>query len=241
LFDPTNQGTVVIRFRSIASSLFSLLLVAILTGCASVPYMPLAENKEAVDTSKPLYLMSVSVKNEYRQRWQPRILNAFVVKDSGKANAQTFAYRMDDMGEIVPEDEDGVSTFLVRFTTDTSEHLLDGFMAHGRAFPVNGFYAMSMQLPIPQKESGVHYLGSVKAVIRERKDNEFRAGPVIPLIDQAVSGASTGTFDIVVSDAFEKDAELFKTTFPALKDVKIQKAILPQWDRAKIQSMWEKN
>lgn len=213
----------------------------LLAGCAGAPYMPLHEETEAVDTAAPLYLMTVSIKNVYKPRWQPKVLNVILVKPGAAPESRAFGFRMDDQGEVEAQDDSGVSTFLVRFKTDASPHVLDGSVAMARAFPVIGTYTLNLQLPIPPKSSGVHYLGAINAVVRERLDSEFRAGPVIPLIDQAVAGASSGTFDVVVADQYEQDMALFAQRFPALKDAKVQKALLPPWDRAKIQAAWEKN
>jgi len=82
---------------------------------------------------------------------------------------------------------------------------------------------------IPNK---ISYLGHLDVVLRERKnDNEIRAGSVIPLIDQATSGFSTGTFDVVIEDRFDEDMKAFISEYPALQNVIIEKAILPQWIR----------
>lgn len=69
-----------------------------------------------------------------------------------------------------------------------------------------------MQLP----GSGIFYLGHVNATVRERIENEFRAGLPIPLVDQAVTGFSGGNFDIEIIDQFEKDEPEFRARFLAL-------------------------
>ena len=61
------------------------------------------------------------------------------------------------------------------------------------------------------------------------------------MIDQAVSGASTGTFHIDIKDAFDADIKAFREAFPVLKGMPIHKALLPPWDRSKAQSAWEKS
>lgn len=97
----------------------------------------------------------------------------------------------------------------------------------------------ALHSPIEVKESGVYYLGHVSAVVRERQGEEFKAGPTIPVVDQAVVGASGGTFDVVIGDQFERDETLFRAKFPALNGVKIQKTLLPAFDRARAQAWWE--
>jgi len=51
------------------------------------------------------------------------------------------------------------------------------------------------------------------------------------LIDQAVAGFSTGTFDVVVEDKYDEDMKLFISEYPALQNTKVEKSILPQWIR----------
>jgi hypothetical protein len=53
------------------------------------------------------------------------------------------------------------------------------------------------------------------------------------LIDQAIIGASSGTFDVVVEDKFEEDVRLFVSEYPALQKVRIEKSLLPPWTRPK--------
>jgi len=86
---------------------------------------------------------------------------------------------------------------------------------------------------------GVYYLGHVDATVRERTGNEFKAGAPIPLIDQAVAGASSGTFDVAITDRWTQDESLFKNKYPALKKATINKSVLPAFDRDAAQKWWE--
>ncbi|WOD16795.1 hypothetical protein [Paraburkholderia kirstenboschensis] len=72
----------------------------------------------------------------------------------------------------------------------------------------------------------------------ERKDGELRAGPVIPLIDQAATGFSGGTWNISVSDQFDADVAEFKKDFPALTNASIEREVLPAWDKQKATDWW---
>jgi hypothetical protein len=222
-------------------SLLAILAMVMLTGCASAPFMPLADEAPKFDQTKPLYLMSVVVKNDYKQRWQPRILNVILDKPDASGKPQPVVFRMDGKGVIEADSDDGTTTYLVRFTTDSIPQTVRGFNSMASAFPIHGFYFVPLHANVSQADNGVYYLGAIKGVIRERKDNEFRAGPAIPLIDQAIAGASTGTFEIEISDSFATDIEMFRKAFPMLKDVDVKKAILPKWDRAKAQVFWEQS
>lgn len=84
------------------------------------------------------------------------------------------------------------------------------------------------------------YLGHINATVRKRIGGEFKAGASIPLIDQAIAGASGGTFDIEISDQWENDKTKFLTKFPALASVEIKKSILPPFNRKRAQEWWER-
>ena len=86
---------------------------------------------------------------------------------------------------------------------------------------------------------GTYYLGHVEATVRERQGNEFKAGASVPLVDQSLVGASGGTFDVVISDAFDKDLKNFQATFPAMRSATVERAVLPPFDRARAQKWWE--
>jgi hypothetical protein len=92
---------------------------------------------------------------------------------------------------------------------------------------------------IQAKPNTVTYLGRARGVTRARQDGEFRAGPLIPLVDQAVTGFAKSTFDVELSDHMEEDLNAFRTIFPALSDADIQVALLPPFDRARAQAWWE--
>ncbi len=221
--------------------LLAIVFVALLTGCASVPHMPLSDENPNIEATKPLYLMTVTVRNEHKQRWQPKVLNIVLSKDAGAGKQEQVAFRLDTKAAVASTTAGGVTTYLVRFSTDPHPHAILGFNSMASAFPVHGFYFVPLHATVPEAGSGVHYLGAIKAVIRERKDGEFRAGPVVPLIDQAVAGASNGTFEIEVSDSYEADLKLFRATYVALKNVEVSNRVLPKWDRAKAQMYWEQN
>ena len=122
---------------------------------------------------------------------------------------------------------------------DPGTYAIQGLTCLNRGFLINAFFFAPLRESLQVSGPGVFYLGHVDAIVRERVDNEFRAGPVAPLMDQSVSGASGGTFDVTISDQWERDRTEFVAAFPALKAASIQKAILPAFDRVKAQRLWE--
>ena len=79
----------------------------------------------------------------------------------------------------------------------------------------------------------VYYLVHVTATVRERQGSEFRPGPMIPLLKQAIAGFSGGTFDVEISDRWDADQAEFRAKFPAFQTTKVQNAILAPFDRIK--------
>ena len=73
------------------------------------------------------------------------------------------------------------------------------------------------------------YIGNIKASVIPRKEGQPRAGSVIPLIDQAVTGFSSGTFVVDLSDNYDEEILLIKKKFPYLTGKNITKMILPEW------------
>ena len=77
--------------------------------------------------------------------------------------------------------------------------------------------------------------GRLEKFQKGKRDGEFRAGPLIPLLDQAATGVSTGTFDVVLDDASATDIALFRSMFPALGEMPIETTLLTPFDRARVE------
>ena len=69
----------------------------------------------------------------------------------------------------------------------------------------------------------------ISKLIGSENDQELRSGSALPLIDQASTGYSGGTFDIQITDRYEEDMTLLKRKFPLLESRSIEKKVLPQW------------
>jgi len=98
-----------------------------------------------------------------------------------------------------------------------------------KAFPIVGTaeFIVGQEIEFPQ--SGIVYIGNINAVIETRKEGEPRAGSLIPLIDQSITGFSSGTFKINITDNYDEDMAVLKEQFPYLADQPISKAILSEW------------
>ena len=200
-----------------------------------------SDTERVVQDSKPIYLLTVEVKNINKERYQPEIRNIHVVRDAGAGKQEFLSFSMDSKGTYYGENEDQPAKYFVRVQLEPGSYTLRGMYAMGRAFPIIGNFYVPLHAPLQVTGAGVTYLGAISATVRERQGNEFKAGPSIPLIDQAIAGASTGTFDVVISDRYDEDVALFRKLFPALKEQGVTKAVLPPFDRARAQAWWEAN
>lgn len=218
-----------------------LLLAAALAGCAATQQMPLQTPAEKLDASKSTFLMSITLDNTCRDRFVPWLRTVQVVSGPVDSKEKPLLFKMDSTGVHYYDDKNKPPKFLVRLQLDPGTYTLRGADSNVRAFPIVGTFFTPLHSPLKVGGAGVYYLGSVHANVRERKGDEFKAGPSIPLVDQGVACASTGTFDVNVTDAYDADMALFNKTFPQLGGVRVQKAIVPAFDRAVAQKWWEQN
>lgn len=218
----------------------ALSLVFALAGCATRTQMPFQNDSDRLtEKSKPVYLMTATVKNAYRTSFQPRVIVVHVEKPGAKEAADRLNFVMDDKAKNETDTAATGNSYLLRLELEPGSYELRGLTSLASSFPINGFFFVPLHSTLESKEPGVFYLGHVSATVRERQGNEFKAGPAIPLIDQAIAGASGGTFDVEITDQFASDEALFRSKFPALATAKITKAILPSFDRKKAQQWWE--
>ena len=217
-------------------------ITVLLTGCASTLKMPLQSAGDSANTAgKTIYLMSVTLTNSCRDHFTPYLNTVLVTKSDGGAKPEVLTFKMDSKGAHYFDESDAPPRFLARFELAAGSYSFLGLSSTASGFPIRANFFTPLHAAVPAATGGVVYVGSVNANVRERKGNEFKAGPSIPLIDQAVACASSGTFDVDIKDAFESDVALFEETFPQLKGVKVSKTILPPFDRAKAQEWWEAN
>lgn len=227
-------------------------------GCATPTKMPYAKGAKVPAAGGPVLLMTTTIKNAHHPTFQPELIVVNVETPEAKAKAQRFNFVKDDYADLLPpkvqarknkkakeESNDPAATeghtYLIRMQLPPGSYVIRGLTSMSRSFPVNATFFAPMHSPLTVGGGGVVYLGHVDATVRERKGEEFRAGPVIPLLDQAAAGASGGTFDVVISDRMATDEKLFRERFAPLANVEIRKSILPPFDRDTAQKWWKEH
>jgi hypothetical protein len=226
------------------SRLLSLVLIAstlLVTGCATRTKMAFEDESEKLTpTSNPVFLMTTTVKNTYKN-YQPKIIVANIEKPGAKDANDRLNFLIDNAAKIESDNDKSGNTYLLRFQLAPGDYDLVGMLGFASSFPIRGTFIVPLHASIKSTTPGVYYLGHAEATIRERVGNEFKAGPSIPLIDQAISGASGGTFDITFSDQWDAYEKTFRAKFKALEGVEVTKSIRPTFNREKAQAWWEKN
>ena len=216
-------------------------LLASLIGCATPTRMPFHDDAtSAVQSGNSIYLISATLRNTYKPNYQPELLIIYVEESIVKGTEDRINFTMDDKAIVSESDNpEKENNYLLRMELEPGSYKLMGLGCVKNVFPVGGSFFVPIHAELEVNEPGIYYLGHINATVRERKGDEFKAGSSIPLIDQAVVGASGGTFDVEIVDLWGKDGDLYRSKFKALENIEITKRVLPPFDREKAQKWWE--
>lgn len=219
---------------------FALALVSLLVAaCATPTKMAFENDSDTVSGAKAVFLLTATLKNDYKTSYQPKAFVLNVERATVKDSSDRLNFIMDDKAKVETDTAEAGNSYLARMELEPGDYVIRGLTGFSGIFPVRGTFFAPVHAELKSSAPGVFYLGHVAATVRERKEGEFRAGPPIPLIDQAVTGFAGGTFEVAISDRFDQDEATFKAKFPALRNMSIQKTLLPAFDRAKAQQWWE--
>jgi hypothetical protein len=221
----------IVRFLSLA------LMLGLMSGCATVHEMGVNKATTSLDLKgKALLLMSLQVANGYKPDYQPTVNVVYFETGAADSKEKRHNFKPDLEGTIVNSEG---ARYLLRMELEPGKYVLRGAGCMYRSFMLLGSCFMPIHADVEAKADTITYLGSAHGVTRERGEGEFRAGPMIPLIDQAVTGFSRSTFDVELSDNREEDLKAYRLLFPALSTADIQFNILPPFDRPRAQVWWE--
>jgi hypothetical protein len=218
------------------------LSAALLSGCATPTKLAFAKDPNTPPKADDrIFLMTATLRNSYHTSHQMKLLVVNVEKANAKTSAERLNFTIDDSAKSESDSAILGNSYFLALKLEPGGYVIRGLTARSITFPTNTLFFAPLHADLQVTGPGVFYLGHIDATVRERQNNEFKAGPTIPLIDQAAGGASGGTFDIEISDNWETDKTRFLAKFPALKAVTVTKTVLPPFDRAKAQEWWENN
>lgn len=205
--------------------LLALICSFALFGCAGK--LGMVKGQTSIDTStKSLVLLPVTVSNQNKPGYQPNLTDAFLAIG---ADTQHIATK----DALYKEEKDRSKDYLMSFSLQPGTYTLEKIMG---TYKIPMIIKASCEIPLKKsfevKPNSVVYLGHVTATIVERKGDEERAGSLIPLLDQAWAGFSNGTFVVDIADRYESDIANYRSEYPGLTNVKVEKAVLSQWQAA---------
>jgi hypothetical protein len=215
---------------------FVLLLSFIIAGCATTAKTGLSRNSEKIElNNESLLIITAELSNEYKITFQPEA-SALQLESQNAGQTENTVLRVDS-DAIVPGTD--VNTYVFRGLVKPGKYVVRGISGTSNHFPIMGSFFIPLHCEVEIAAGKVIDLGKVTAVVRERTGNEFRAGPITPLIDQAIAGFSGGTFDVQISPHSGADAQRLKSLFPALRGATIVAQTMPPFNRDKAQKWWE--
>ncbi len=201
-----------------------LLSIVAATGCATISPMPLSTGVSQLQTAeKSVLLAKVTIRNENAPSHQPDLCCIFVEKDG-----ETYSYTK--------------PTLVKEYAEQGKEYLVSVDVAPGKAkinlarfirqvpMLLMAMADLQFEQEIDVPSDSIVYVGNISAVIKDKEtDDDLSAGSLLPLVDQAVAGFSTGTFRVDISDNYEQDIAEFQSRYPFLKEREILKHVLPNW------------
>lgn len=184
--------------------------------------MPLQVNAKAVDTSvKSILIGRIKIRNDNKPGYQPELLAVFL--------EQGEKYYSFTDPTLISEVEGGAKDYLFSVAVEPGEVQLNQFRFLYNAIVLSGLADLQFDRSMEVPAGSIVYIGNIDAVIVSREEGQPRAGSIIPLIDQAVTGFSSGTFSVNITDNFGVDRALFVDKFSYLSGRNIERAVLSQW------------
>ena len=208
-------------------------LVFAMSGCAGNK-MALTKGKSDINlTKKSIALLSVRISNQYKPNRQLELLSVVICPQSEPNCRHDFLSNPGSPYKPYKREKKHFNEYLLSYELESGTYNIDGLYTTYRIPTLtSGFGYTKLNLKTEIKPNSISYLGHLDITLREKKNNaEISAGSDTPFIDQSIAGFSSGTFDVVVEDKFDEDMKSFISEYPALKKVKVEKSILPQWIR----------
>lgn len=215
----------------------ALSICVALTGCATVNPMAFEKGVKTIDTSeKSVVLMTVEISRSDDSRFVPKPIAVKLELPNAKSKEERQNFKLNEDEDTVVSGERVV--YLTRMALKPGKYKLGDVTGLAHAFPFVGTFVVPLLMDLEVKPNSITYVGRVTAKLRPRKEDEFRAGPLVPLIDQAATGMSGGTWDVTTDNMSQRDLPLYRAQFPALESAIIETAPLPLFDRAAVQRWW---
>lgn len=206
--------------------------ILLFSGCATTQNSAFDASVETLDFSANSYfILAVEIDHAVKPSFNPNtslVLHIELPEADEKSERFNVIARQGEFVNI-----GGKPPFVYfRGALPPGDYIVRGISGTARKFPIVGTFSIPMASEFKLNPNEVIYLGKLRARTRERKEGEFRAGPVIPLLDQSVSKFAGSTFDILLLNDSETDIAWMKQTYPAMRNQAILTKALPEYDRS---------
>lgn len=219
----------------------SLAFILFHAGCASQHSMATLDEKSATKPTKAVYLLTVTLKNSFVPAYQPKLESLKLQKLVQSDYPVIQIHNVDHLGKSETLSPATGNSYLVRLELEPGEYRLLGLTSVGQSMFITSPYFTPILGHISVRGPGFFYLGHIDATIRERKDNEFHAGGILPTQEQRLTGGFRGTWDVVITDQWAEDQGKFQNRFPAIARASVQKSDLAPFNRGSAQAWWDFN
>lgn len=220
---------------------YAILMILTALFFQSCAIKPRSFQKEFIEESlinldyQSIIMVNIRTKNTISKKHYLETMAVFLENNDReivyKCNAQNTFKKIDSQNFcntfiLIPLDPEEYILKFVRGQTwvDTSQGPTIG----------RGFFQIPLFKKITLEKGRILYSGRIEAVMREKKDDEFAAGPATPLLGQANSGIAKATFDIVIKDEYLIDKNHFVSNYIQLENKQIDRNIIPQWERSEL-------
>ena len=210
--------------------LLALCFVVLMLGaCATPKRSALSSEMNTIDVSKEsIILLTIKTANEYKTTYQPNI-EAIGVGEERK-DGKHYNIKVEEKYKWV---RNSFNEYLISFQLPPGKYILTEMAASTEDSSIGsaiGLFYVPVYSSFALEPYKIVYLGHIDAIVKERTDDKMlRAGPVLPLLSQLETGASSGTFAVTITDLFENDIKLFHKKFPFLTKYQVDNHTLPQW------------
>ncbi len=213
------------------------LLLLLLTACATPVKPGLTNTTTQLELGDDcLLLLTAELSNNYHPSYQPEAMMLQIETENPKDSKDRLNFLTDKEGTVISQ---SMNKYFFRARLKSGKYVVRGITGSSGIFPIRGTFFVPLHCDINVKGGEIVDLGKVIARTRERQGQEFRAGPIVPLLDQAVTGFSGSTFDVQTIASKEDDLKEIKTMFPVLKTSQIFEEPLPPFNREAAQKWWE--
>jgi len=200
-----------------------------LAGCATVKGPALSQKVKNIDiNTESIGFMTLKISNSKVKSYQPDAKFAFIWEDTA-GDRKKYSFKVD---EPYNSKSNEFNEYIISFKLKPGNYVIREIFSQSGLFPVRGNFAVPLYKKVTIPAQKVVYFGHIDADVVDRTgDEQLRAGPVIPLIDQAVVGASGGTFTVDISDRFVDDLELVKSKYNNLSSLEVENMTLSKWEK----------